>query len=228
MIVIYGANNCSDPTVATLAKDHEEAEIQGIPQNTGIGEGGNAAAEANWDGNNDLSASQEWVEVPRDATETETGITATPAAPANVQSWADDQPDSPTEVRTIFLYLRCLVSSLFTSLARLGSTILFAIFLVQTNPSKQQTSTPAPAANPNDGFHEVNRSRGGNRGDGGRGRGNRGRGSYRGNGNNRNRGGPRGGGPGGNSRGIHHVKSIHLILEFTNRALGRGRPDDSQ
>jgi hypothetical protein len=78
---------------------HESHEVQGIPQNSGFGDGAaNAAAEANWDTQNDLSQSQEWVEVPRDSTETDTGITATPAAPSNVQSWADDQPDSPTEV----------------------------------------------------------------------------------------------------------------------------------
>ena len=74
-------------------------ETQGIPQNAGFGDGSaNAAAEANWDNANDLTNSQEWVEVPRDANETDTGLTATPAAPSNVQSWADDQPDSPVEV----------------------------------------------------------------------------------------------------------------------------------
>jgi len=90
-----------------LTNGHDEtAEPQGIPQNSGFGEGGNTAAEANWDNNNDLSTSQEWVEVPRDATETDTGITATPAAPSNVQSWADDQPDSPAaEVRTTFSFV---------------------------------------------------------------------------------------------------------------------------
>lgn len=85
-----------------MANGHNDAtyEPQGIPQNSGFGEGAaNAAAEANWDNNNDLSTSQEWVEVPRDANETETGLTATLAAPSNVQSWADDQPDSPVEVR---------------------------------------------------------------------------------------------------------------------------------
>jgi hypothetical protein len=71
-------------------------EVEGIPPNSGFGGdgGANAAAQQNWDNQNDLSTSQEWVEVPRDAAETDTGITATPAAPANVQSWADDQPDA--------------------------------------------------------------------------------------------------------------------------------------
>jgi hypothetical protein len=79
---------------------HKSHEIQGVPQNSGFGDGAaNAAAESNWDNSNDLTQSQEWVNVSRDIAETDTGITATPAAPSNVQSWADDQPDSPTEVR---------------------------------------------------------------------------------------------------------------------------------
>lgn len=96
-----GLTEIDEPVTAALTNGHSEAtyEAQGIPQNSGFGDGAaNAAAEANWDTNNDLSTSQEWVEVPRDATETDTGITATPAAPSNVQSWADDQPDSPVEV----------------------------------------------------------------------------------------------------------------------------------
>ncbi|RFU33588.1 hypothetical protein B7463_g2749, partial [Scytalidium lignicola] len=141
-----------------------------VPQNSGIGDGANAAAEANWDNNNDMSASQEgWVEIPRDAAETETGVTATPAAHGNTQSWADDQPEL----------------------------------------SVQHTSSPP--ANPNDGFHEVQRSRGGrDRGDGqfrggrgGRGGdGYRGRGGYRGDGNgHRGRGGRGGSRGGGANRG---------------------------
>lgn len=87
------------PSTAAVTNGAESFDAQGVPQNSGFGDGAaNAAAEANWDNNNDLSASQEWVEVPRDAAETDTGITATPAAPANTQSWADDQPESPQEV----------------------------------------------------------------------------------------------------------------------------------
>ncbi|KAL3427537.1 hypothetical protein PVAG01_01046 [Phlyctema vagabunda] len=157
-LVNAGLTEIDDPTIASMTNGHDEPEAttptQGIPQNSGFGEGANAAAEANWDQNNDLSASQEWVEVPRDAAETDNGITATPAAPSNIQSWADDQPDSPVE------------------------------------------TTPAPA-NPNDGFHEVQRSRGGQgRGRGGRGDGHRGRGGFRGD-RHGGRGGPRGGAPRG-------------------------------
>jgi len=91
-----------EPTTIALTNGPADSyENQGAPQNSGFGDGAaNAAAEANWDNNNDLSTSQEWVEVPRDAAETDTGLTATPAAPSNVQSWADDQPESPAENTT--------------------------------------------------------------------------------------------------------------------------------
>lgn len=103
----------SDPTIANaglteldavptavLAKSSETEEIpsSGFPQNSGFGDGANAAAEDNWNRQNDLSASQdEWVDVryPRDAAETDTGIEGTPAALTNTQSWADEQPDGP-------------------------------------------------------------------------------------------------------------------------------------
>jgi hypothetical protein len=153
----------------------------GIPQNSGFGDGtANAAAEANWDANNDLSTSQEWVEIHRDSAETDTGITATPAAPSNVQSWADDQPESP-EVRKSFHFARQLLALFLEfSFVKFFSSI-FANF----NPIQVP---PIPAANPNDGFHEV--KRGGNRGDGqGRARGGRGRGVFRGDGQGRSRGG---------------------------------------
>ncbi|PQE33139.1 Transcription factor CBF NF-Y histone domain-containing protein [Rutstroemia sp. NJR-2017a WRK4] len=94
-----GLTEINDPTTAAMINGETEPtseEASGVPANSTFGEGANAAAEANWDNNNnDLSASQEWVEVPRDAAETETGVTATPAANANTQSWADDQPEAP-------------------------------------------------------------------------------------------------------------------------------------
>jgi len=109
-----GLTELDEPSVTQVNGTHEaNFEIQGVPQNSGFGDGAaNAAAEANWDNSNDLSASQEWVEVPRDASETDTGVTATPAAPSNVQSWADDQPDSPVEV-CAYLYLNILPSVSF-------------------------------------------------------------------------------------------------------------------
>lgn len=94
-----------------MTNGHESNEIEGVPENSTFGAGGNPAAEANWDNTNDLSTSQEWVEIPRDATETDTGLTATPAAPSNVQSWADDHPDD-TEVCNLSLNLHILFDNL--------------------------------------------------------------------------------------------------------------------
>lgn len=57
--------------LTSLANGHEESTTEppsNIPQNSGIDEGAaNAAAESNWDTNADLSTSQEWVDVSRDA-----------------------------------------------------------------------------------------------------------------------------------------------------------------
>ncbi|KAK6824732.1 hypothetical protein PG995_015660 [Apiospora arundinis] len=81
-------------TQAPLANGHNE----GIPNASVTDEAANAAAESQWDTPNDMSASQEdWVTVSRDPAETETGLTATPAASGPVQSWADDQPENPPE-----------------------------------------------------------------------------------------------------------------------------------
>ncbi|KAI1659357.1 hypothetical protein F4813DRAFT_354746 [Daldinia decipiens] len=112
--------NGTDPTVAhaglteidstgvtaPLTNGHTEAtptSAPGVPENADVGDdAANAAAESQWDANNDLSASisqEEWVKVPRDPTETETGLTATPASTGNVQSWADEQPENPPESR---------------------------------------------------------------------------------------------------------------------------------
>ncbi|KAK6212624.1 hypothetical protein LQW54_005045 [Pestalotiopsis sp. IQ-011] len=74
----------------------------GIPASADVGDdAANAAAESQWDpASNDMSASvtqEDWVKVPRDPTETDTGLDATPAAAGPVQSWADDQPEHPIE-----------------------------------------------------------------------------------------------------------------------------------
>ncbi|OLN86741.1 hypothetical protein CCHL11_03765 [Colletotrichum chlorophyti] len=99
------AEAVTDPTVANATVNeieaanvgttngHAEEQSTETPSNTNTG-AGNAAGEK-WDQSNDnsMSLSQEWVSVPRDPTETETGVEATPAAVANTQSWADDQPE---------------------------------------------------------------------------------------------------------------------------------------
>ncbi|KAI0472234.1 hypothetical protein F4859DRAFT_97669 [Xylaria cf. heliscus] len=93
-----------DSTGATepLTNGHTEPAPQtGIPTNADVSDGAaNAAAGADWDANNTMSSSitqEGWVEVPRNPTETDTGLTATPAAASNVQSWADDQPENLPE-----------------------------------------------------------------------------------------------------------------------------------
>ncbi|KAI1381173.1 hypothetical protein F4677DRAFT_402346 [Hypoxylon crocopeplum] len=110
--------NGTDPTVAhaglteidttgataPLTNGHTEpTPVSGVPENADVTDSAaNAAAESQWDASNDLSASvsqEEWVKVPRDPTETETGLTATPASAGNVQSWADEQPENPPEAR---------------------------------------------------------------------------------------------------------------------------------
>ncbi|KAK8077860.1 hypothetical protein PG996_004030 [Apiospora saccharicola] len=81
-------------TSSTMANGHTEP----IPNASISDDAANAAAESQWDTTNDMSASQEdWVKVPRDPLETDTGLTATPAASGPVQSWADDQPENPPE-----------------------------------------------------------------------------------------------------------------------------------
>ncbi len=76
----------------------QEASLSsGAPSNTDVADdAANAAGESQWDIGTQMSVSQEWVDVtiPRDPSETETGINATPAAPSNTQSWADDHPET--------------------------------------------------------------------------------------------------------------------------------------
>lgn len=84
---------------APLSNGQHIEEVAAAPttvQQSEIGDG-NAVAEANWDPSaNEMSASQEWVNVtPRDATETDTGVAATFAAPAQTQSWADETSITP-------------------------------------------------------------------------------------------------------------------------------------
>ena len=59
----------------------------------------NAAAGSNWEAKDPASTSpgqDEWVEIPRDPTETDTGNSATPAGMTSTQSWAEDVPTEPT------------------------------------------------------------------------------------------------------------------------------------
>ncbi|GAW15041.1 hypothetical protein ANO14919_044490 [Xylariales sp. No.14919] len=102
--VVHAGLTEIDTTGATepLTNGHTESTPQsGVPTNAEVSDNAaNAAAGSEWDGNNALSSSitqEGWVEVPRNPTETETGLSATPAAASNVQSWADDQPENQPE-----------------------------------------------------------------------------------------------------------------------------------
>ena len=76
------------------------APIHGIDNVQVTDEAANSVAGSNWNSAKDVGASQDsdWVEIPRDPAETDTGLNATPAANANTQSWADDHPEQ-TQVR---------------------------------------------------------------------------------------------------------------------------------
>ncbi|KJK82198.1 hypothetical protein H634G_02392 [Metarhizium anisopliae BRIP 53293] len=101
----------TDPTVANVAAievadtdvsaspGEKKAEaINGHPSANVSNTAANAVAESHWDTEAGLSTSQEWVDVKasRDITETDTGLTDTPASSGNTQSWADEQPE-PTK-----------------------------------------------------------------------------------------------------------------------------------
>ncbi|KAF5018216.1 hypothetical protein F66182_9812 [Fusarium sp. NRRL 66182] len=151
----------TDPTIAhaaateieagdTVAPTAPEPSSNGLANASVADDAANAVAESHWDAtNNDLSTSQEWVDVkPAEAVEAEAA--PAPTRVANTQSWADDHPE-----------------------------------------------TTAPA-DPNDGFHQVQRSRPRNEGGNHRGRGrgeHRGRGGFRGDGRGRGRGHRGAGGP---------------------------------
>lgn len=103
----------TDPTVAHATTNEIESgdatQINGngaAPAANSVGnaqvteESANSVAVDHWNAEKDVAASQdsEWVEIPRDPAETDTGLNATPAANANMQSWADDHPEQSTTV----------------------------------------------------------------------------------------------------------------------------------
>ena len=95
-LVNAGLTELDAPTTTAMVNGHTEPSYgSSAPQNSGFGDGSaNPAAQAIWDNNNDMTTSQEWVQVPRETAETDTGISPTLAAPPNIQSWADDQPET--------------------------------------------------------------------------------------------------------------------------------------
>ena len=75
----------------------QESSTSSAPSNADVADdAANAAGESQWDTGNDMTGSQEWVDVKisREPSETETGLAATAAAPSNTQSWADDHPET--------------------------------------------------------------------------------------------------------------------------------------
>lgn len=104
------AEVASNPTVAHASATEIEAgdvsapvEAAVQPSSNGLAnasvadEAANAVAESHWDTpNQELSASQEWVDVK--ATEATEAEAAAPAPAANTQSWADDHPEHAAEV----------------------------------------------------------------------------------------------------------------------------------
>lgn len=158
-----------------------------IPQASVDDQAANETAESHWDTKMAGSGegAEDWIKVPRDPAETETGLTATPAAATGTQSWADDQPEAGVS----------------GSAEPKDAIAIDAAAAAPVNPAE---------ADRNDGFREVHHSRGGRGrgGGGGGGGGYRGRGGPRGGdgGGYRGRGGYRGdrgdrGGDGGGMRG---------------------------
>jgi hypothetical protein len=98
----------SDPTIAhaglteledtaqPMTNGHPPQETMTVPEQSSTGaEAANAVAEANWDPqasviSNASAGGEGWVEVPRDPAETDTGLTATPAAMHGNASWAEE------------------------------------------------------------------------------------------------------------------------------------------
>ncbi|KFG79429.1 hypothetical protein MANI_009632 [Metarhizium anisopliae] len=88
----------ADTDVSTSPGEKKAEASNGHPSANISNTAANAVAESHWDTEAGLSTSQEWVDVKasRDITETDTGLTDTPASSGNTQSWADEQPE-PTK-----------------------------------------------------------------------------------------------------------------------------------
>ncbi|KAI9831076.1 MAG: hypothetical protein M1826_003974 [Phylliscum demangeonii] len=174
-----GLTEISEPSlVQTDATDESPTTI---PQASTEPDAANEAAESHWDVKMSASGegNEEWVKITRDPAETETGVTATPAALTAIQSWADDHPEA---------------------LPAPGPAPGEA-----APPPAGNHANGLPHGSGNDGFHEVHHARGGRGRNGPHSehRGSfRGRGAYRGSGGDGGNGGYRGrGGYRGDHRG---------------------------
>lgn len=108
----------SDPTIvnAGLTELEDTTKLENptnghvqtstVPEQISTGsEAANAVAEASWDPQasiiTDTSANaEEWVQVPRDPTETETGVQATPAAVQSSTNWAEEVGAAEEKVKS--------------------------------------------------------------------------------------------------------------------------------
>ena len=92
-----GLTEIDTPAEPTSNGHFNHVENSQAPEASFIDAGAaNTAAENNWDVKASVSSEQnDWVEVPRDPAETDTGVAATPAAMTSTQSWAEDVPPEP-------------------------------------------------------------------------------------------------------------------------------------
>ena len=91
-----GLTELEDTTTIRIKSSEQTTDLpSGIEQASVGGEAANALADASWDPQAsimtiDSATRDEWVEVPRDPTETDTGLTATPAATHGTSNWAEE------------------------------------------------------------------------------------------------------------------------------------------
>lgn len=92
-----GLTELDDTTTLPTTKASEtDVESLPVPEQSTIGaDAANAIAEASWDPQASIvtdtsTTNEEWVKVPRDPAETETGVAATPAAVHSTANWAEE------------------------------------------------------------------------------------------------------------------------------------------
>jgi hypothetical protein len=101
-----GMTELEDTMTYQTTDEPPEADSMAPPeQSSTTADAANAAAERSWDPQasmtSDSPSGEGWVEVPRDPAETDTGVTATPAAMHNSTSWAEEvNADAATEEKT--------------------------------------------------------------------------------------------------------------------------------
>ena len=89
-----GLTEIDAPAATTTNGFSNHVDAPNVPDASRIDAGAaNSAAESKWDVKASVSTDQnDWVEIPRDPAETDTGTATTPAGLTNTQSWAEDVP----------------------------------------------------------------------------------------------------------------------------------------